>query len=124
MNDQRGSILIFSVLILVTVLGISLALANVFIPRIRVVNEASNSTVAVYAADSASEMCLYEARKEVNDTGSLNGGILENGATFTIKDIANGQFVTSDCSVLGSGSLGFEAIGSYQGIYRAFEVQQ
>ncbi len=124
MTDQRGSILIFSVLILATVLGISLALANVFAPRLRVVSEASSSTVAVYAADSASEMCLYEARKETNDTGNLNGGTLANGATFTIRNIANGQLVTSNCSVLGSGSMGFEAVGSYMGIYRAFEVQQ
>ncbi len=124
MTDQRGSILIFSILILAVVLSISLALASVFTARLRVIGEASSSTVAVYAADSASEMCLYEARKEFNDTGSLNGGILANGATFTIKNVANGQLITGNCSVLGSSSIRFDAIGSYTGIYRAFEVQQ
>jgi len=44
---QKGSILVFSVMILTILLTISITLAKVFIPKIRVATEAVNSVSAI-----------------------------------------------------------------------------
>ena len=61
-NEQRGSIIIYTVLILIAVMTISFALMRLFLPKFKVVKEAVSSSVAFYAADSAMEWCLYSNR--------------------------------------------------------------
>ncbi|MBI2674228.1 MAG: hypothetical protein HYX22_00620 [Candidatus Yanofskybacteria bacterium] len=48
---QRGSIIIFTVLMLSAILAITLTLTRIFIPKIRAITEAADSVGAVYAAD-------------------------------------------------------------------------
>lgn len=126
---QRGSILVFSILILAVMMATSMALARIFLPKIASVNQARNSVTAIFAADSASEFCLYEARKGVVPTPLPNPpstALMTNGAFFTIASLsAGGEVAVSDnCVVLGPKSFRFRATGVYNGVNRALEVSQ
>lgn len=128
MYSERGSIIVFSVLILTVILTVSLGLIAIFIPKLKSVAESVNSTTAIFAADSATELCIFEARRRVNynePTSTMNDATLDNGASFTIRDIAPpNAFIQSDCSALSSSSFSFRAIGSYRAISRALEITQ
>jgi hypothetical protein len=76
--------------------------------------------IALYAADSAVEMCLYEARTPVNQPAL----VFDNGATIQITNSANQADITDNCSVLGSASFGFRATGTYRGVRRTLEISQ
>lgn len=117
---QRGSILLYAMLSMAVMLAIGLALSSLFIGKLRAAAAARNAMVALYAADSASEICLYEAR-----TGKLDPAlVMNNTATFTITDVKNNLDVTADCSKLGTGSFDFRATGNFRGSSRALEISQ
>ncbi len=125
---QRGSVIIYTILMISVLLAIALGLTNILVIKARSVMLTQSSATAIFAADSAVELCLYEARQTVNyneGTSTMNDGTLDNNSTFTIEDLANpGTFVQADCSVLGSGSFSFRAAGSYRGTNRALEISQ
>lgn len=124
MKNQRGSILIFSMLILAAIMGISLALVAAFAPKVRLLSGAVSSTVAIFAADSASELCLYEARKQVIPS-PLASPLLTNTATYSIASLSASEIdVTADCRPMGDGGFTFRATGTYQGVNRSLEVSQ
>lgn len=123
MKKQRGSIIIFSVLILTVVTAATMTLTAIFVPKIRTVGETVNSAVAIFAADSAAEMCLYEARQQ--PTTLVTRPLMTNDSTFTIASISASPLdITTDCTILGSGSFGFRAVGTYNGVSRALELTQ
>ncbi len=119
-STQRGSILVYAMLTMTVMLGIGLTLTNLFISKFRSAAAARNATVALYAADSAVEMCLYEARAVVDDP------LLDmvNDAAFTvINNDGSDADITDDCSVLG-GAFEFRATGLYRGSSRTLEISQ
>lgn len=122
--NQRGSIIVYSVLLLAVVTAATLTLTSIFVPKIRVVGETVNSAVAIFAADSAAELCLYESRFQPPE--AVARPILTNGATFTIASLSSAGPVdiTADCRVLGSGSFEFRAVGTYNSVSRALELAQ
>ncbi|MEK7525727.1 MAG: hypothetical protein AAB561_01800 [Patescibacteria group bacterium] len=123
MKKQRGSIIIFSVIILTVVTAATMTLTAIFVPKIRTVGETINSAVAIYSADSAAEMCLYEARQQPPTL--ITRPLMTNGATFTIASISASPLdITPDCTILGSGSFEFRAVGTYNGVSRALELTQ
>jgi len=125
-TTDRGSILVYTMLTMASMLAIGLTLNALFISKFRLASAARNATVALYAADSAVEMCLYEARTATDD-GKL---VLGNGASLKIIDAAPGNAdITDDCSVLAgvgtaSQPFGFQATGTYRGTTRALEISQ
>ena len=106
--SQNGSIIIFTVLIIASILSITLALTRIFIPRIRSITEATDSIGAVYAADSAMEWCLYNNQISPSPTPWPSPSLL-NGATF--------QVTPSNCS-----GNQLKSLGTYKGATRQFEV--
>lgn len=113
--DQRGSIIVFTVLMLSTMLAITLSLTRTFIPRIRAISEATDSVGAVYAADSAMEWCLYTNRGKAP---LLSQPVMSNGATYQIY---NGGVL----SICPSGeTLNYRTVGTYRGVSRSFEVSE
>ena len=123
MRNQQGSIIIFSLLLLATMLGISLTLVNIFSSKIQSVIETSNSAKAIYAADTAIEACLFEARTQ--PATPIARPILTNAATFTIASLsATPVDVTNDCRPIGSQGFSIRGLGTYLGISRALEISQ
>ena len=104
---ENGSILVFSILILLTMTVIVLAMAAVFLPKLGLSSNISSSTNAIYAADSGIEWCLFVHAWDSNNSAP----ILSNGATYTITP--------GDCTV---SPLDIQAVGTFRGISRSFQI--
>ena len=115
---QRGSVLLYAMLTMTSMLAIGLTLTSLFISKFKAATSQRDSLVALYAADSATEMCLYEARTNTVEPPV----VMANGAGFTIDSGA--QKGITDCSALGSASFNFRATGTYRGVKRTLEVSQ
>src|SRR3989344_7563991 len=112
---QRGSIIIFTLLMLSAILAITLTLTRIFLPRIRTITEATNSIGALYAADSAMEWCLYNNRGKVP---LLARPAMANGSTYQIY--RNNSI--SACPDIES--LNYRTVGNFRGVSRSFEVSE
>ena len=122
-NLQRGSILIYAMLTMSSMLAIGLTLSSLFLGKLKSAGAARDSVVALYAADSAVEKCLYEARQGTDEPPM----IFSNGATYIVVDSAGGPMIldlTDNCSLLGSSSFGFRTTGAYRGVRRSLEISQ
>jgi hypothetical protein len=107
-TGEQGSILIYSVLMLGSILAITLSLAAIFVPKIRAISDAGAGSVgAIYAADSALEWCIYTNRANP----ALPQPIMANGATYSLSP--------NDCTIQ---PLNHRAIGTYRGVSRSLEV--
>lgn len=113
-NKEKGSIIIFTLLIAASILSISLTLVNIFIPRLRALSQSSNSAGAIYAADSAMEWCLYISREKP----ALPQPVLSIGATYQIYENGN----PTDCPA--GEELDYRTVGTYRGVSRSFEVSE
>lgn len=122
-NHQKGSVLLYSMLSMAIMLAIGLSLSSLFVSRLRAALQTRDSVIALYAADSATELCLYEARQ-----GQLEPSPrmpLPTGEAFGIVSTTAGQpDVTGDCTKLGTASFGFRATGTFHGVRRTLEVSQ
>lgn len=119
-HAQRGSIILYAMLTMASMLAIGLTLNALFIGKLKSSAAARDSIAAVYAADSASELCLYEARKnEPQLAMTFTGDIM-----YSIVNASGDTDITDDCSVLGSSSFSFRATGVYRGVSRTLEISQ
>jgi hypothetical protein len=106
-EKNRGSIILFSVLIVTVVLTASLSAIAILIPKIKLVRDTGNSMGAVFAADSAIEWCIYESRN-----GDIDGPIMSNAAEY---EITRG----GDCE---NQELDHSVRGTYNDVSRAFDI--
>lgn len=113
-QNQKGSILIFSVLMLGVILTITLSLGNIFLPRLRTSSEVINSVAAVYAADSALEWCLHEQRAK---PPSVSAPIMSNNATYILYF---GSGIAS-CTPA-EDPLNHRVVGTYNEVTRSLEM--
>ncbi len=113
-NKQEGSILIFSVLMLGVILTITLALGNIFLPRLRTSSEAVNSVAAVYAADSALEWCLHQQRSR---SPLISAPTMSIGATYVIY-FGSGLASCAPAEI----PLNHRAVGTYGGVTRSLDM--
>ena len=89
-------------------LAITLALAAIFLPKLRVVGDAAAGSVgAIYAADSALEWCIYTNRANP----ILSPPVMINGATYTLIPV--------DCTIL---PLNHQVVGTYRSVSRSLQV--
>lgn len=124
-SSQRGSIIIFSVLMLTVILTAGVALAGVLIPKLRLTGLVTNATVALYAADSGSELCLYEIRKLEDTDPPIARPLMTNGSDFIIASRSNPELlVTDSCIGIVSGSFNFRVTGRFHGLSRSLELNQ
>lgn len=114
MTNQKGSILIFSVLMLGVILTITLALGNIFLPRLRTSSETINSISAIYAADSALEWCLHEQRGRLP---SVNTFAISTGATYIVYF---GSGIATCAST--ETPLNHRAVGTHRGVTRSLDL--
>ena len=113
-TSQKGSILIFSVLMLGVILTITLALGNIFLPRLRTSTEAINSIAAIYTADSALEWCLHKQR-----AGSpvVNPPTMSISSTYIIYFGAG----IATCATTET-PLNHRVVGTFRGVTRSLEA--
>ena len=115
MNNQKGSIIIFAVLMLGVILTITLSLGNIFLPRLRTSTEAINSISAIYAADSALEWCLHEQRARLPVVSAPTISI--TGTTYILYF---GSGLASCTSA--ETPLNHRAVGTYRGVTRSLDM--
>lgn len=121
---QRGSILIYTILVLISITTISLALLRLFIPKFKVASESVSSVVAISVADSVMEWCLFSNR---DDPAGLP--IVPPQPTFSIStvnfpityQIYRGGAVSACPS--GETPLDYRTVANYRGISRSLEIQ-
>ena len=107
-GNEQGSVIIFTILILGSMLAITLSLMAIFGPRVKITQDAGASSIgAIYAADSAIEWCIYTNR----GNPSLPQPVMANGATYTIQP--------SDCTV---SPLNHQIVGTYRNVSRSLKV--
>jgi len=93
---------------------------TLLIPRLDVIRDSSSSVVAIYAADSAIEWCIYESRY----AGDLAAPSMSevwgtSPPTYTIIDL-NSPVPGDTCPL--NEPLNHRAVGSYRGVTRALEL--
>ena len=89
-------------------LASSLTLAEIYLPKIRVIRDAGAGSVgAIYAADSAIEWCIYINR----GYPALAQPVMSNGASYTLTP--------ADCAPV---PLNNTAVGTFRGISRSLQV--
>ncbi|PLX21783.1 hypothetical protein C0584_01620 [Candidatus Parcubacteria bacterium] len=67
-NEEGGTIILLTVLIMGSILAVSLSLGNVVVNGLRVSSNQANATQAYFAAEAGAEMYLYEVRKGTSGT--------------------------------------------------------
>ena len=113
---QEGSAIIFTLLILWSMLAITLALTAIYLPKIRAIGDAAAGSVgAIYAADSAIEWCIYTNR-ENPPLPSPGIPIMDNGATYTLIPPTGCQPPATPAP------LNVQAVGTYRGVSRSLQV--
>jgi hypothetical protein len=109
-------------------LAIGLTLTGLFIGKLRSAANARNSTIAIYAADSATEMCLYEARSGVPlpkmDLGNDSSYEIVGGDEGEAEGELTDDVPNRGCETLDSGLFSFRATGIYRGVRRTLEITQ
>ena len=118
-TTQRGSILIYSVLMLGVILTITLALGNMLLPRLKTAGNAINSTAAEYATDSALEWCLYTQRGR---SPAIGQPTMANGATFAMYYPGSANTLAT-CAPTET-PLNHRVVGTYRGVSRSFIVEE
>ncbi|MBI2064235.1 MAG: hypothetical protein HYT66_00790 [Candidatus Yanofskybacteria bacterium] len=113
---QKGSVLIFSVLMLGVILTITLSLANTLLPRLRSARDSLSSVAAIYAADSAVEWCLYTQRDR---QPPVPQPVMSNGATYTMLF----GVAPATCAPAES-PLNHTVIGTFRTVTRAFKIEE
>jgi len=120
-STQRGSILIYAMLTMSAMLAIGLTLNALFLGKLRIAASSRDSIAALYAADSAVEKCLYEARQKMNRPLMT----FSNLAEYTVvRAIAGSPDVKDNCESLGDKTFEFRATGIYRGVRRSLEISQ
>ncbi|OGN01393.1 MAG: hypothetical protein A3B91_03615 [Candidatus Yanofskybacteria bacterium RIFCSPHIGHO2_02_FULL_41_29] len=116
---QSGSVIIFTLLIMLSVMVISIALMRLLIPKFKIIRESIYSVVAVYAADSGMEWCIFANR---NDLSAMSIAPGQPVNLQTIPGVTIQIYGPSGATCLYSESSDYRTVGSYNGISRSLEV--
>lgn len=98
---QKGTVLIYTILVIGIMIAIIIALTTIFSIKLFLAKEFPNSITALYVAESGIEWRLYYDR-----IGTANMPVFSNGATFNIYIDENK----------------IKSIGAFNGVKRAFEI--
>lgn len=88
---------------------ISLTLGAIFLPKLHSVSDIPSSLSAIYAADSAIELCIYQNRKVIPPAPPAI--LFANGASYTMTNL-----------LCGSTPLSTQAVGTFRGVSRSLQL--
>ena len=111
-KEKKGISLVFVILIVAIVLGISLGVSTILITQIEILRSIGHSVIAFYAADTGIEQVLLGTPpSDISETP------LGNGASYTV-DVTTGG--SGDCDA----SLNYciKSVGKYEAAKRAIEI--
>lgn len=121
-DNQRGSIIIYTVIIAGILLAINFSLLAIFMPKLRISRLPANTVAAIFATDSATEWCIYESR-----VGDIAPPVMSNNAYYSVTDRSSG--VSYNSTGAGDSDIcqldeppNYRIIGIFSGVTRAFEI--
>lgn len=122
--SQRGSILIYTILVLIAITTISLALLRLFIPKFKIASESVSSVVAISVADSVMEWCLFSNRDDPTSPPVIppQPSFSISTSNFPITHQIYRDGAVSTCPP-GETPLNYRTVGNYRGISRSLEIQ-
>lgn len=117
---QKGSVVIYTIFIMIAVMVISLSLMRVLLPKLKLTGESISSVIAFYAADSGMEWCLFSNR----DDPAQSPIVPEQPLTLNyITGITIQYYSGNNPTTCPSGAaIDFRIVGTYRGISRSLEV--
>lgn len=117
-KSQKGSIVIFAMLIMAIIISMAIGLVGALALRIRVSIDTIKSGVALHAADSALEWCLYVNRDKPNPPAAPTM-TTPSGVIYEIK------FGNSNATCAPTEApLNHRAIGTYKNVSRSLEISE
>lgn len=118
---QRGSVLIFSFLILSVITSVSFAVLAIFLPKLKIVSDPFKSSVAISVANSGLEWCLYVNRGKPTPE-PLPPPSFINGATLAIYYPLTSTTIAACVST--ETPMSHRAVGTYLGVTRSLEIEE
>ncbi len=110
-NKKRGAAaILLAVLIASVVLLIGMSMSSIVISELKLSRGIGESIVAIYAADSGAEKCLFNIKNDIAPCRDLNitdSGVLDNQATY---------------QVVRTGSTSLTSLGVSRGISRKVQL--
>lgn len=116
---MKGSVMIYSVLILAIIISIAISLVSSFVSKIRTSSDVIKSAVAIYAADSALEWCLYKNRGNLNPPALPPTITTPTGVTTQVYFGAG----IATCDITET-PLNHRSVGTYLEISRSLEITE
>lgn len=123
-NKSRGAILVFSILVMVMMISITTAILGIFLPKIRLASSPLRSVVALYAADSGLEWCLYINRAKPTPQPLPLPTIGSNNGVQVVIYYPSAGTTVATCDSATETTLDHRSVGSYQGVARSLQLSQ
>lgn len=111
---------IYAMLMMFVFLSIGISLISAFVGRLKIASQMNSAIKALYVADSAVELCLFEARQGQNEPAL----VWSSGQTYQLVNLSSSTEITSNCTGLGTGAFSFRATGTAGGVRRALDITQ
>lgn len=108
MKNQKGVVLLLTLLILSSILVVTLGAAELVLAGIKMNRLSGYSDIAFFASEAGLEQALWQARKK-DKLVSWPETTLPNGSTYTVTYTTDGV------------NNKFKSIGSYRGVKRSVE---
>lgn len=114
-KNQKGVILLLTLFILLGILVITLAAADLVLAGLKMNRLTGYSNLAFFAAEAGLERALWEVRK---NNYPLPDADTDN--IFSVSDLGNGSAYRVDYAI-STPNITFTSIGSYRGANRSVE---
>jgi Tfp pilus assembly protein PilX len=108
MKNNRGVILLMTLLILSSILVVTLGASDIVMAGIKMNRQTGYSSIAFFASEAGLEKALWEARKN------------NNAVSWPATSLTNGSAYNVIYSNIG-GNIIFQSIGSFNGVKRSTE---
>lgn len=127
-NQKGGTIIIMSFLILISILTVSMAVANIAISELKLGSAQTNSTKAYFAADVGAERFLYEViENSYSPWGSCNEGdyldLDSHSCPGTSPTLSLGNGSTADVIYASTTAKIIRSEGKFQETKRNIELE-
>jgi hypothetical protein len=125
-KNQRGVVLLLTLLILSTILVVTLGAADLVLAGLKMNRLTGYSNIAFFASEAGMERALWEARTWEKRGAANPIPVVDQLNLFSASNIGNGSSYQVDFSRVIEGGktyIKFQSIGSYSGVKRSVETK-
>ena len=120
-NKQKGSSLLFTILIMSFVMGISFGVSYILFQEIKIMRDIGNSVVAFYAAESGIEkLMMNQANLQ---QGDIDSGCFDNPHSNICYETTVYAPGDNGCPEIDNLDFCLQSVGNYGGTKRAIQLK-